>query len=312
MVDVVIVNWNAGDMLATCVTAVLNSAHAQNLLANVIIVDNGSVDSSLANVETIKDARIQIIKNKANMGFGAACNQGCRLGSSELILFLNPDVVVEPNVLSSSVDILRSNKQDSIAVLGIKLYDNYGSITRTCCRKPSILNMCAYAIGLGRVVRNTAAAYVMSEWDHVESRIVHHVIGAYYMIRREVFEAIGGFDERFFLYLEDLDLSTRVADAGWRCLYIGELTARHEGGGTSKGILGRRLFFSVRSRFQYAHKHFGLLGGAAVFATSVMCEIPLRISTLLARGDFAGVRFTFEGYVLLLKWIVGVGKRDIK
>ena len=309
MLDVIVVNWNANDMLVDCVMSVLQSQNVGEWLSRIVVVDNASTDTSLQQLEALCDARVHIIKNERNLGFGRACNLGSRLGNSELILFLNPDVVLEPNALTKAIQVM-CHGDDNIGVCGIKLITRIGEIARTCARKPTAWNMTAYALGFGRKTSGGIKTYMMSEWDHCESMFVHHVIGAFYLIRRSVFEGLGGFDERFFMYLEDLDLSTRIADAGLKCRYVGEVRAIHEGGGTSKQIQGRRLFYAIRSRLQYANKHFGIGGAFLVSVSSAVIEPPLRLIVLLLRRDVFGVRNALEAYGLVLKWLIGsVGTR---
>ena len=303
MLDIVVVNWNAKDMLVDCVTSVLRSQDVDEWLSRIIVVDNASTDGSLQQVEALCDVRVRIIRNERNLGFGRACNLGSRLGNSELLLFLNPDVVLEPNAVTKAIQVM-CRGDHKIGVCGIKLVSKSGEIWRTCARKPTAWNMSAYALGFGRKMSGGLKTYMMSEWDHCESMFVHHVIGAFYLIRRCVFESVGGFDERFFMYLEDLDLSMRIADAGLKCLYIAEVRALHEGGGTSKQIQGRRLFYAIRSRLQYANKHFGVGGTLLVAISSAVIEPPLRVVVLFLRRDVRGMRNALEAYRLVIKWLI--------
>ncbi len=307
MLDVVVVNWNANGMLAACVNSVLKSDHAADWLERIIVVDNASTDNSIKHLESISDARVHIIRNNINVGFGQACNQGSRVADSELMLLLNPDVILEPDALDIAIDAITHGEE--IGICGIQLVDSVGAVAKTCARRPTAWNMCVYTLGLGRSALAAPKSYIMNEWDHCESGFVHHVIGAFYLMRRSIFECVGGFDERFFMYLEDLDLSTRVADLEWKCLYVANARAHHEGGGTSKQIPGKRLFYAIRSRLQYAVKHFGVLGVLMVSVATLVFEPPLRILSMTFRRDSRGLHNTFEAYGLLIKWLLTSGKR---
>lgn len=304
VLDIVVVNWNAGNMLAACIDSVRHSRNVSTILAGVTVVDNASTDDSIERVFSVADCRFRIgvIKNRANLGFGKACNQGSRIGGAELILFLNPDVVLESDTLNTAVRVMLDG-DSVVGVCGVKLASPDGNVARTCARRPTAWSMSAYALGFGRSNPGRAMTYVMSEWDHAESRLVDHVIGAFYLVRRSAFEVVGGFDERFFMYLEDLDLSIRIADRGWKCLFVANAQAVHEGGGTSKRIMGKRLFYAVRSRLQYAYKHFGLPGTLLVSIVSLGVEPLLRLLVLLIRADFPGLRHTLEAYRLLVVWV---------
>jgi GT2 family glycosyltransferase len=139
----------------------------------------------------------------------------------------------------------------------------------------------------------------MAEWTHTESRDVEHVIGAFYLVRRSVFEALGGFDERFFVYLEDLDLSRRILQAGYRIRYLSGASALHVGGGTSDKIKARRLSYSLQSRILFAFKHFSALGAWSLLAGTFVLEPVIRLAYSIARTDFRAARDTAVAYRLL-------------
>ncbi len=144
---------------------------------------------------------------------------------------------------------------------------------------------------------------MMVEWTHDATRYVDHVIGAFYLIRRDVFERLGGFDERFFMYLEDLDLSLRVLAAGGKCLFAADATAHHAGGGTTRNIKATRLFYSVRSRLQFATKHFGVVSAALVWFASLTVEPLLRSVSAVLRGSKDELSEVWGGYAQLLRWM---------
>src|SRR5258708_40080093 len=97
----------------------------------------------------------------------------------------------------------------------------------------------------------------MSDCDYFDTRRVDVVTGAFLLVRRGIFEVLGGFDERFFVYLEDVDFLYRVGQAGWRCYYLAAARAYHRGGGCSEQAKAARLFYALRSRILYSYKHFG-------------------------------------------------------
>ncbi len=130
------------------------------------------------------------------------------------------------------------------------------------------------------------------------------VIGAFYLVRRTVFEALAGFDERFFVYLEDLDFSVRAAAAGWECWYLASSRAYHRGGGTSERAKDSRLFYSLRSRLQYASKHFGQGGAAAVWLSTLVFEPVVRVGAAAASLQGARIAETLRGYLRLWAWAV--------
>jgi len=143
----------------------------------------------------------------------------------------------------------------------------------------------------------------MSEWAHDSTQKVDHVMGAFFLVRREVFEKLRGFDERFFVYLEDLDFSYRAKQAGWDSAYLADVQAFHYGGGTSNQVKARRLFYSLRSQLLYAFKHFHWLGALWVLLVMLVVEPVTRIFFAVIRRSWSSVKETLAGYAMLWKWL---------
>ena len=139
----------------------------------------------------------------------------------------------------------------------------------------------------------------MAEWDHAVSRDVDHVIGAFFLVRRRLFESLGGFDERFFMYLEDLDFSLRARQAGWRSTYLVDARAEHTGGGTSAQVKTARLFYALRSRRLYVRKHFAPLPAASLMAGTLLLEPFPRMARALARASISEARETMGAFAML-------------
>lgn len=298
-VDIIIVNWNSGPRLRACLESIARQRLSDVDIGSVVVVDNGSTDSSLSECGEVLGTRLQIVRNEKNLGFGRACNVGARHAHGAFLLFLNPDSVLNEDSIVGAVAALRDPKYSSVAVCGIKLVDESGRPGRTCTRFPTPWSMTVHSLGLNRLFPRRVPSYVMSEWSHEDTAFVDHVIGAFYLVRNDAFESVGGFDERFFVYMEDLDLSRRLASAGWRVLYSAAVSAYHEGGGSSKQIRGPRLFYSLRSRLQYCQAHFGRLGFLWVGALTLIVEPFVRVGMSVVRLDFAGIGPVLAGYKML-------------
>ena len=301
-VDIVIVNWNAGAQLMRCLQSIRSSAaHAH---CTVRVIDNGSSDGSLEQAEAAFEGEdVAFVRAGANLGFGKACNRGARLGSAEFILFLNPDAELRKDALAQALALLRSPAHARTGICGVQLVDEHGHVARSCARLPNAARMAAHARGLTR--RFPRLGYAMGEWPHDATRQVGHVIGAFYLVRRSLFEALGGFDERFFLYFEDLDFSCRAQRAGWASWYVATAQALHAGGGTSRQIKARRLFYSLRSRLLYARKHFSAVGWACVAAATLVAEPLARLLQALVCLSWASARETTAAYAMLWRWLLG-------
>lgn len=295
MIDIVIVNWNAGVQLKECIDSVLKNASGK--LSSIVVVDNGSTDGSIEAVENISN--VQVIHTGENLGFGAACNIGANLGSAPYVLFLNPDTRLEANSLTVPLGFMERIENKNIGICGIQLIDEQGEVSRTCARLPTLRRFIAAAVGLDKLPNLKSHGVHMSDWDHVGSQEVDHVIGAFYLIRRKVFEYVGGFDERFFVYLEDVDLSKVVKDSGFGIWYLAETQAFHAGGGTSHQVKVHRLFYSLRSRLLYAFKHFPRWQAWVLIAVTNLIEPFTRSTWCVLRGDFVGVKHTWSAYLML-------------
>ena len=298
MIDIIFVNWNAGNLLKEAVDSIVQ--YHSGLVGKVVIVDNASTDDSLARVEAIPDLpfELEVIRNTVNNGFGAACNQGAEKCTAEFILLLNPDACLYENSLPTAYQYLKEHAD--VGVCSIQLVEEGNKIQRTCARFPTPKMLIVHSTGLNRMPFIDAKSYHMGDWDHRDTREVDHVIGAFYLIRRSLFEQLNGFDEeRFFVYLEDLDLSYRVKQAGYKIVYLTEAQAFHEGGGTSSQVKATRLFYSLRSRMLYAFKHFSKPAAWAVFLCTMIWEPVVRVIIALLKGSTADAKNTVEGYKML-------------
>ncbi|MFQ3667044.1 MAG: glycosyltransferase family 2 protein [Sphingomonadaceae bacterium] len=306
LVDIVIVNWNSGKQLAECLQSI-DACHG-GLVASVTVVDNGSTDQS-ADVGC-HDVPFQTIRVATNLGFARACNLGARQGWAKYILLLNPDARLEAQSLAVPLRVMAD--EESVAVAGIRLLDEDGRAHRHCARIPRARDFLIQALALHRIWPRRFPGFFMEEFDHLSTRDVDHVIGAFYLVRRDVWELLGGFDERFFVYLEDLDFSRRVRTIGYRVRYLAEASAFHRGGGTSRQVMGRRLSYSLGSRLLYSGKHFSWPGAAAVVLATLGVEPVLRLADQMRSGNLAGVGQVVEGYARLYASLPSLVARAIR
>jgi GT2 family glycosyltransferase len=297
-VDVVTVNWNFGRQLAECLASLAATDRTRVTLGRVVVVDNASTDGSAEGLDH-GDLPLEILTNPTNRGFAAACNQGARAGQSPYILFLNPDTRVQFDSLAAPLAWLESPNAADIGICGIQLVDADGRVARSCARFPTAGQLVAAAVGLDRLVPGAFPGFIMRDWDHQQSRRVDHVIGAFYLVRRSVFERLGGFDERYFVYLEDLDFSLRAREAGWHSYFLASARAFHRGGGASDQVRAERLVYLLRSRLHYARRHFSPARAAAVRAATLGVEPVVRVAAALGGGAPRQARDTIRAYWML-------------
>lgn len=295
-VDVVIVNWNSGDWLEKCLQSLL--AFGRKNISTITVVDNCSVDGS--DKQTVVGLPLEVVQTHANLGFGRACNLGVAKGHAPYILFLNPDATLYDGTLDIAVAFMEDPSNARVGVCGIQLKEENGETQKHTARFPTVGRMIAMAFGITQLFPK--AALHDHDFDHLSSRDVDHVIGAFYLIRRNLFESLGGFDPRFFVYLEDLDLSLRVHNAGYRVHYLSEAIGFHKGGGTSDQVKAHRLYYSMDSRLFYAFKHFSFPSAWLIaFATLLIEPIPrlaramIRLSSIEAKDTLRAFAWLWRG-----------------
>ena len=141
----------------------------------------------------------------------------------------------------------------------------------------------------------------MTDWDHTESRFVDQVIGAFMFMRGSIFKKAGYFDERFFVYFEELDFSKRLAELGGKSYYSTAIKAIHSENGTTMSVKGFRLFLYLKSRLQYAKKHFGYPGYSLVWLSTFFIEPISRFLFCVVRGKFVEVKELIQAYKLFMQ-----------
>ncbi len=294
--DIIIVNWNAGGQLRRCLQSI--AAYGEPFVGRVVVVDNASTDGSIDAVADL-DLPLEIIRNRENHGFARACNQGAALCDASYLLFLNPDTELYEDSLSVPLRFMEEEKNSKVGICGIQLVDKHGKVARTCARFPSFKRLIAESIGLNRLSIFAGAGMHMKDWSHDTSRQVDQVIGAFFLVRKGLFQELAGFDERFFVYFEEVDFSFRAKESGRKSWYLAGTSAFHEGGGTSRQVKVHRLFYSIRSRLLYSFKHLPSRQAWGILFSTFLIEPFTRTCYCLLKGEFQGVSNTIKAYRLL-------------
>lgn len=296
--DIVIVNWNTGVQLNACLDSIALASRADRVLNSVVIVDNASSDRSLDSVRNF-ELPLHLRRNIENQGFARACNQGAAGGTADLLLFLNPDTVLTVDSLCRPLAFMAQPENANVGIIGIQLLDGQGRVSPSCSRFPTTGRVLSGIFGIDRIY--PSAAQRMDDWNHADSRAVDQVMGAFFLIRRELFESLGGFDERFFVYFEEVDLSFRARGFGYSSYYLSDCRAFHKGGGSSEQVKAKRLFYSLKSRILYSFKHFGIFQATLVLLATLLIEPFTRLFLAAARGSTQGIAATVEAYWFLMK-----------
>jgi hypothetical protein len=298
--DIIIVNWNAGEQLRRCLESVAAAARVGFELSRVVVVDNHSSDRSAEGLDDLA-LPLSVIRNARNRGFAAACNQGAAGSRADYLLFLNPDTALFVDSLSKPLAYMEDREHHEVGIVGIQLVDERGAVSHSCARFPTAARLLSKSLGVYRLSPRLFPSYQMTGWNHDQSRDVDYVSGAFFMVRRSVFEAVGGFDERFFVYFEETDFSRRMRARGWTSRFLAEARAVHRGGGVSEQVPAQRLFYAAASRMLYARKHFPAIEALVVAFVTLTLEPVTRIAAAAFSGSFERARENARGYCMLYR-----------
>lgn len=258
LVAVVVVSFETRDSLLAGLAALDREA---GVAIETVVVDNASSDGSADAVRSAFPG-VRVLENASNLGFARACNQGARETRAPLLLFLNPDARPEPGALATMA--ASFDAYPRLGVLGPRTRSSNGDIQVSTGPDLSLVAEWRQR----RLVRGVARRHPPSLARAERLYAVEHepgwVSGACLMLRRSAFDAVSGFDERFFLYEEDADLCRRVRAAGWRVLFTAAAAARHARGLSMARAPQRARLEYHRSHLLYYQKHCGLLQRAGL------------------------------------------------
>ena len=301
---VVIVNYNTRGLLRSCLSSVL-----AEIPAEVIVVDNASTDDSCTVIRNEFPA-IPVLRNNENMGYGAAANRAVACCTSPYVLLLNSDTLLQPGTLKELACYLDRNPH--VAIAGPKLVGVDRRLQPSCFPFPTPLDILLDASNLTRLARFVPVLkdrYLRS-WCHDRSRRVPWVAGAALAIRREAFEAVGGFDESFFMYYEEVDLCYRLTHSGWQIHYTPSAEIIHIGSASTQLHRAEMIvqFYSSLAHFYQRHyswwrlAQLTLLIKCIVFARLVRDKVLLSATKDLHRRTRLAENITAWRRLLIEEW----------
>lgn len=252
--SIIIVNYNSRPLIEQCLVSISNATIGIN--TEIIIVDNNSNDGSKEYLPA-KFNDIKFIFNDKNAGFAKACNQGFKISSGKQVLFLNPDTILSETCLTDCISFFETHPDAGAA--GVRMVDGKQIFLKESKRgMPSPATSFYKLFGLASIFpgSKTFAKYYQGHLPEKENNPVEVLSGAFMMIRREVFEKVKGFDEDFFMYGEDIDLSVRISRSGYKNYYLGKITVTHlKGGSTNYNYKYIQDFYGAMKLF--VKKHYG-------------------------------------------------------
>lgn len=252
--SVIIVSYNVKSLLEQCLRSV--NAAINSLSAEVFIVDNASSDKSVEYLQPLFP-QFQFLANPQNIGFAKANNLALEKCTGKYVLFLNPDTIVPPDCFIKCIDFLEKNLQ--AGALGVKMIDGNNMFLRESKRGLPTPSASFWKLtGMAALFPSSPlfSAYYAGHLTENETHEVEVLSGAFMLIRKKVLDITGGFDERFFMYAEDIDLSYRILKAGYKNYYFPDTVITHfKGSSTKKDIQYVKQFYKAMS--QYVRKHYG-------------------------------------------------------
>ncbi len=257
-VSVIIVNWNAGNYLKETINSLFEKT--ENVTFEIILVDNNSdknEESYLYLDELSKYDNVTIIRSEKNLGFAKANNYGMKIAKGRNFLILNPDVTFHNNVVKILSDFLDANK--FAGMTGPKVLSPDGSFQQPCLRgKPYPKDTLFHIIGLAKAFPKCKAfnGYALRHLDRDKINECGALSGCCMMVKKSLFDEIGGMDERFFMYQEETDWGLRTNNAGKTIVYNPDAVVTHIGGVTTKSIKVKSVLIFTQSMMKFFKKHF--------------------------------------------------------
>jgi GT2 family glycosyltransferase len=295
---IVIVNWNTGGYLRRCLSSIEPAAGGGVELERVSVVDNASSDGSAEGLEDL-DVPLEVTRNSTNVGFAAACNQGAEGSEAEYLLFLNPDTRLFADSLALAMGFMDSEEAAAVGICGGEMLEPNGAPAISCGRLPTLRVLLGKMTGLTRVAPRTFPSHHLMPADTAQSGPTEQVIGAFFWVRRELFERLGGFDTRYFIYYEEVDFSLRAARLGFGSYFLKEVRIVHDGNVSSDQVRDVRLYHSLRSEILYARRHWSRRQAAALTVLVFAVELPARLARALWRRSRSDLRETASAYAML-------------
>lgn len=252
--SILIVSYNTRELTLGALRSVYRSE--TNCACEVIVIDNASSDGS---VEAIREEfpQVKIIENRDNIGFAKANNQGIREASGRYILLLNSDTIIAPDTIETMVSFM--DDRPEVGASGCKVVLPDGSLDKACRRGfPTPSASFYYISGFSKLFPNHPKfnQYHLGHLDPDEACEVDCLVGAFMLVRREAIDEVGGLDEQFFMYGEDIDWCYRLKQAGWIIYYYPETTIVHYKGAGKKRRSRKIVYEFHRAMWLFHRKHY--------------------------------------------------------
>ncbi|WP_375239127.1 glycosyltransferase family 2 protein [Aurantibacter sp.] len=284
--SVIILNYNVQYFLQLCLQSV--EAAISNIDAEIIVIDNNSKDESRLMVET-HFPNVRWIQNTENVGFSKANNQAVKVAKGEYLCVLNPDTVIAEDTFTKLLEFAET--KNNLGIVGCQLIDGKGQYLPESKR-----NVPTPKVALKKLLGNSDSYYA----NHLKKDEIGKVsifVGAFMLLKQEVYSKVGGFDERYFMYGEDIDLSYKIEKAGFNNYYFGETTIIHfKGESTLKDKIYAKRFFGAMQIFYKSHFKSNVF-------TNVLVWLGIQVAKLISKRPKA-LNTVVNNYILISNKLV--------
>ena len=290
-ISIIVVAHNSGDLLRECITSICRTRPR----SEIILVDNASIDGAVDRVQA-EFPSVRAVRCDQNLGFGAGNNLGAARAEGEYLVFLNPDTTVSAGWLEALIEPLVADTSAGLVTPKVLL-----------ARDPERINVAGLDVHLSGLSMCRGLDAPREALD--EGAEVAAISGVAFAMRRDLFEALGGFDESFFMYVEDVDLSLRTWLAGYRCLYVPRAVVRHR---YALRVDARKTFWVERGRYLLLIKAFRLRTLLALLPTLLLVEVITWGWVLLREPRAAVEKLRAYGWVLAHRTEIAAKRRRVQ
>lgn len=246
------------------------------MINRVTVVDNGSSDGSADGLADLP-VPLHIVRNRESVGWGAGCNQGAEDSTADYLLFLNSDTRLFPDTLAIVTNFMDSDRAKGVGICGVQMVDENGQPAISCSRFPTLRVLLGKMSGLNAVFPRLFPSHHLNVDEMQESGPVDQVIGAFYFMPRKLFTKLGGFDQRYFLYFEDIDLALRARREGAGSYFLKEATVFHAENISTSQTRDLQVYHQARSRTLFAYRYWPRQRARLLVFLTFTVELPARL-----------------------------------
>lgn len=271
-ISIVIANWNTKSLIEDCINSIFSTTPFGEIKYEVIVIDNSSTDGSREFLRSLKE-KISLIENDTNVGYARACNQGMKIAKGRYVLLLGSDTIMKPGTLKRCAEFLDSNPK--AGAVACKLLNPDGSTQNSLKKFPKLKNAFYTYLSFDKLNRR----YDMADFGYNTTCETEQAAATFLMIRKELLEQISYFDETYRILYNDVDLCSRIWEAGYKIYFLHSVSIIHYGSHSTKNadFALRKIMYS--DIYRYYSKHFGF---KAKFLYPILAFRLIVVSTIKA------------------------------